>query len=331
MEAAASGESQIRRWVLENDLVEAIIALPTELFYNTEIATYIWVVSKNKSPERKGKIQLIDASSIYHKLRKALGKKKNEITPGDRSAITKLYADFKECEDSRIFKNEDFIYKEYAIMQPLQRSYAITEERIQYMLQSGSLSSLYDEGKANELQDAEELTGKEKKKLDDYLKNQPIYEAIIETLKSAISEKKYLSEKEFIPVLTQLLLGVVSDKKLITKIANGLSEMDKTAEIQKDRKGNVLYDKDTKDTEIIPVEEDIDDYMEREVLPYVPDAKAFWEENLGAKKPVIKTGAEIPFTRTFYKYQAPKASDELKNRFVELEAIVSRSITNLFG
>ena len=327
---AASGESQIRRWVLENDLVEAIIALPTELFYNTEIATYIWVVSKNKSPERKGKIQLIDASSIYHKLRKALGKKKNEITP-DRSAITKLYADFKECEDSRIFKNEDFIYKEYAIMQPLQRSYAITEERIQYMLQSGSLSSLYDEGKANELQDAEELTGKEKKKLDDYLKNQPIYEAIIETLKSAISEKKYLSEKEFIPVLTQLLLGVVSDKKLITKIANGLSEMDKTAEIQKDRKGNVLYDKDTKDTEIIPVEEDIDDYMEREVLPYVPDAKAFWEENLGAKKPVIKTGAEIPFTRTFYKYQAPKASDELKNRFVELEAIVSRSITNLFG
>ena len=328
---AASGESQIRRWVLENDLVEAIIALPTELFYNTEIATYIWVVSKNKSPERKGKIQLIDASSIYHKLRKALGKKKNEITPGDRSAITKLYADFKVCEDSRIFKNEDFIYKEYAIMQPLQRSYAITEERIQYMLQSGSLSSLYDEGKANELQDAEELTGKEKKKLDDYLKNQPIYEAIIETLKSAISEKKYLSEKEFIPVLTQLLLGVVSDKKLITKIANGLSEMDKTAEIQKDRKGNVLYDKDTKDTEIIPVEEDIDDYMEREVLPYVPDAKAFWEENLGAKKPVIKTGAEIPFTRTFYKYQAPKASDELKNRFVELEAIVSRSITNLFG
>lgn len=327
----ASGESQIRRWILENDLVEAIIALPTELFYNTEIATYIWVMSKNKRPERKGKIQLIDASGIYHKLRKALGKKKNEIIPDDRSAITKLYADFKECEDSRIFKNEDFIYKEYAIMQPLQRSYAITEERIQYMLQSGSLSSLYDEGKANELQDAEELTGKEKKKLDDYLKNQPIYESIIEILKSAMSEEKYLSEKEFIPVLTKLLSGVVSDKKLIAKIANGLSEMDKSAEIQKDRKGNILYDKDTKDTEIIPFEEDIDDYMAREVLPYVPDAKAFWEENLGAKKPVIKTGAEIPFTRTFYKYQAPKASEELEDRFVELESIVSQSITKLFG
>ena len=123
--------------------------------------------------------------------------------------------------------------------------------------------------------------------------------------------------------MTKLLSGIVSDKKLITKIANGLSEMDKSAEIQKDRKGNILYDKDTKDTEIIPFEEDIDDYMEREVLPYVPDAKV--------KKPVIKTGAEIPFTRTFYKYQAPKSSEELEDRFVELESIVSQSITKLFG
>ena len=109
------------RWALEKDLIEAIIALPIELFYNTEIATYIWVLSKNKRPERKGKIQLIDASNIYHKLRKALGKKKNEISPDDRTVITKLYADFVDNEDSRIFKNEDFIYKEYVVMQPLQR------------------------------------------------------------------------------------------------------------------------------------------------------------------------------------------------------------------
>lgn len=102
----ASGESQIRRWALEKDLIEAIIALPIELFYNTEIATYIWVLSKNKRPERKGKIQLIDASNIYHKLRKALGKKKNEISPDDRTVITKLYADFVDNEDSRIFKKK---------------------------------------------------------------------------------------------------------------------------------------------------------------------------------------------------------------------------------
>ena len=94
----ASGESQIRRWMMESDLIEAIIALPTDLFYNTGIATYIWVLSKNKRPERKGKIQLIDASTFFKKLRKALGDKKNEISPEDRSAVTKLYADFAENE-----------------------------------------------------------------------------------------------------------------------------------------------------------------------------------------------------------------------------------------
>ena len=327
----ASGESQIRRWVLENDLVEAIIALPTELFYNTEIATYIWVLSKNKRAERKGKIQLIDASNIYHKLRKALGKKKNEISPDDRSKITKLYFDFVESEESRIFKNEDFIYKEYAIMQPLQRSYAITEERVQYMLQSGALSTLYDEAKVNELENAEELTGKEQKKLDSYIEKKPVYDAIIVALENSLSDKKYMSEKEFLPVLTEVLKDATADKKVILKIANGLSEMDKSAEIQKDKKGNIIYDKDSKDTELVAFEEDIQDYMDREVLPYVPDAKAFFEENLGAKKPVIKTGAEIPFTRTFYKYQAPQASAELAAKFVELETMVSESIEKLFG
>lgn len=327
----ASGESQIRRWILENDLVEAIIALPTESFYNTEIATYIWVLSKNKRQERKGKIQLIDASNIYHKLRKALGKKKNEISPDDRTRITKLYSDFVENEESRIFKNEDFIYKEYAIMQPLQRSYAITEERVQYMLQSGVLSLLYDEAKVAELENAEELSGKEQKKLDGYLENKSVYDAIIEALEGAFSDKKYLSEKEFIPVLTTVLLNATADKKLIAKIASGLSEMDKSAEVQRDKKGNIIYDKESKDTELVKYEENIQDYMEREVLPYVPDAKAFFEENLGAKKPVVKIGAEIPFTRTFYKYQAPQASVELEKRFVELESMISESVKKLFG
>lgn len=327
----ASGESQIRRWVLENDLVEAIIALPTELFYNTEIATYIWVLSKNKSPARKGKIQLIDASNIYHKLRKALGKKKNEISPDDRSKITKLYSDFVENEESRIFKNEDFMYKEYSIMQPFQRSYAITEERVRYMLQSGALSNLYDEAKVKELEDAEELSSKEQKKLQSYIDNKPVYDIVVEALEAAISDRKYMSEKEFLPILTGVLQNATSDKKVIAKIAYGLSEMDKTAEIQKDKKGNIIYDKDSKDTEFVAYEEDIQDYMDREVLPYVPDAKAFFEENLGAKKAVIKTGAEIPFTRMFYKYQAPQSSVELAGKFVMLETMISESVKKLFG
>lgn len=326
----ASGESQIRRWMLENDLIEAIIALPVDLFYNTGIATYIWVLSKNKRPERKGKIQLIDASSFYHKLRKALGNKKNEISPEDRTAITKLYADFTENEYCKIYDNEEFIYREYTVMQPLQRSYAITEERIQAMLSKGSLSSFYDPIKVEELENMEEPTGKDIKKLEAYQDNQPVYEAILAALDAAVSDKVYYSYAAFLPVLKKVLSQATADKKLIEKIADGLSVMDKNAEIQKDKKSNIIYDKETKDTEIVKCDEDIDDYMAREVLPHIPDAKAFFEEDLSKKKPVIKTGAEIPFTRYFYKYQQPVASEELEAKFMELELSVSARVAALF-
>lgn len=126
----SSGESQIRRWLLENDYIEAIIAMPTDLFYNTGIATYVWILSKNKSQKRQGKIQLIDATEIYHQLRKSLGNKRREFTTEDRKKITELYANFEENELSQIHPNEEFIYREYTVMQPLQRSYAINEERI---------------------------------------------------------------------------------------------------------------------------------------------------------------------------------------------------------
>lgn len=326
----ASGESQIRRWMLENDLIEAIIALPTDLFYNTGIATYIWVLSKNKRPERKGKIQLIDASGFFKKLRKALGDKKNEISPEDRTAITKLYADFAENEYCKIYPNEEFIYREYTVMQPLQRSYAITAERIAAMLSKGTLSSLYDQAKVDELENMAEPTGKDIKKLEAYQDNQPVYEAIIAALNSAVSDDVYYSPEAFMPVLTKALANATADKKLLEKIADGLSVMDKNAEIQRDRKGNILYDKETKDTEIVKFEESIDEYMAREVLPHIPDAVAFFEENLGAKKPVVKTGAEIPFTRYFYKYQQPVASEELEAKFMELELSVSERVAKLF-
>ena len=327
----ASGESQIRRWMLESDLIEAIIALPTDLFYNTGIATYIWVLSKNKRPERKGKIQLIDASTFFKKLRKALGDKKNEISPEDRSAVTKLYADFAENEYCKIYPNEEFIYREYTVMQPLQRSYAITEERIETMLSKGSLSALYDQSKVDELENAEELTGKDQKKLEAYQENKPVYDAIVVTLKAAVSEQIYNCPAEFTPVLFKALSAVTADKKLLEKIADGLSVMDKKAEIQRDRKGSIIYDKETKDTEQVKWEENIEDYMAREVLPHIPDAAAFFEENLSAKKPVIKTGAEIPFTRYFYKYQQPTASEELEAKFSELERTVSKRVAKLFG
>ena len=122
-----------------------------------------------------------------------------------------------------------------------------------------------------------------------------------------------------------------TDKKLLDKIADGLSEMDKTAEIQRDKKGEIIYDKETKDTEIVKFEEDIETYMAREVYPHIPDAKAFFEEDLSKKKPVVKTGAEIPFTRYFYQYQQPTPSEELETRFMDLESSVSERIKKLFS
>ncbi len=328
--SAGSGESQIRRWLLDNDYIEAIIQLSNDMFYNTGISTYIWLLSKNKPEHRRGKVQLIDASTYSHKLRKALGEKKNEITPEDRAAITKLYSDFQQNEVCKIFGNDDFKYREYTVMQPLQRSYAISEERIKAMLEKGGLSSLYDEGKVYELENAEELTGKEQDKLEAYKKAQPTYVAVIEKLRQSCNDVVYKNPESFMPVLKTVLEAFAFDKKTLDKIADGLSVMDKTADIQKDKKGNILYDKETKDTEIVPYLEDIDDYMEREVLPHIPDAKAFFEEDLGKKKPVIKTGAEIPFTRFFYKYQEPVKSDILAAQIQEQEGKLADILSNLF-
>ena len=327
----ASGESQIRRWFLEKDYIEAIIALPTDLFYNTGIATYIWILSMNKRKERKGKIQLIDATSICHKLRKPLGNKKNEISPEERAKIVELYTRFEENELCKIYPNTEFIYREYTVMQPLQRSYAINDERIEQLLLSGTLNTLYDAAKIAEIEEKEEPTDKELKKAEELKANEPRYNQILDALRAAKCGLVYNSLSEFKPVLEYALEGVLDSKdKLFDKIAEGLSMMDKSAEIHRDKKGNIIYDPDTKDTEIVRFDEDIDTYMQREVLPHIPDAKAFFEEDLSKKKPVIKTGAEIPFTRYFYKYQKPTDSAELKAQFEALEESIAKHMANIF-
>lgn len=331
----SSGESQIRRWLLENDLIEAIIAMPTDLFYNTGIATYVWILSKNKRQERIGKIQLIDATEIYHTLRKSLGNKRKEFTAEDRKTITKLYSDFVETDKSKIYDNEEFIYREYTVMQPLQRSYAINKERIENLETSGKLNSFYDKTKHDEIlekqETSEKLTKTETNKLKKYTENEKTYNKIFEILKENITDKKYMSVDEFEPVVNDLLSELSLNKTVFNNIIDGLSEMDKEADIQTDKKGNVIYDKNTKDTEIVNVRENIDDYMKREVLPHIPDAKSFFEEDVTLKNPKIKTGAEIPFTRYFYKYQAPRPSEELAQEFLELENMVNQKVKELFG
>lgn len=333
--SVSSGESQIRRWLLEEDLIEAIIAMPTDMFYNTGIATYVWVLSKNKRAERQGKVQLIDATEIYHTLRKSLGNKRKEFTKEDREHITELYTNFEETELSQIHPNEEFIYREYTVYQPLQRSYEISLDRIEALESSRALASFFDPGKYLELSEKEKLGEKlkkiEKTQLNKFEENKMTYEQVITALKAKAGAEKYLSKEAFEPVLKNAIKDVSFNAQTFTKVLDGLSIMDKDAEVQKDKKGEIIYDKETKDTELVGMDEDIDTYMAREVLPHVPDAKAFFEEDLKAKTPKIKTGAEIAFTRYFYKYEAPRASEELAKEFLELENRLNHKLREVFG
>lgn len=324
----ASGESQIRRWLLENDYLDAIIAMPTDLFYNTPIATYIWILSKNKVNKRKNKIQFIDATNIFEKLRKPLGKKRNEFSKENRAQIVKLYTDFQENKLSQIHDNSEFIYREYTVMQPLQRCYAITEQRIQNMVPN--LRNFFDPVKYTELKDnARNLSARDTKKLIKFKNNKPIYDQLISILKNNVSDKVYKSPETFIPVIKDLMSDIV-DNRLLKKIVEGLSQMDKSAEVQTDKKGNIIYDRDTADSEIVNINTSIDKHMEKYVLPFIPDAKAFFEEDLGKKRPVIKTGAEIPFTRYFYEYQKLEKSNVLGDKIRNLENKINAGMQELF-
>lgn len=215
---AGSGPSNIRKYILENDLLEAIIALPNDIFYNTGIATYIWVLSNKKAgTKREGRVQLINANGLFEKCRKALGNKRNDIPESAIAEITQLYGDFRESDISTIFDNEDFGYTKITVERPL-------------CDESGE------------------------------------------------------------PIL---------------------------------KKGKKQSDSSLRDTESVPLKEDIDEYFSREVLPFAPDA---W---IDAKKSTV--GYEIPFTRYFYKYEAPKPSAEIMAEILELEKELDGSLAEVFG
>ncbi len=330
----SSGESQIRKWMIENDLIEAIIALPTDLFYNTNIGIYIFILSKPdvKLSKRKGKIQLINAvdDDFWTPLRTSLGKKRKEISPKQIEKIVDIYTSFKESKNCKIFDKEEFLYKEYAVYQPMQRSYAINDERIDNLKNNGSLDNFYSKDKVDELELMDPIPSKEKKELDKYIENKPIYDLIFNILENNKLEKLYLNKNDFEEYIKELFKEKDIPKNIMDKVIDGLSLMDKNAEIQKDKKGNVIVDNTTKDTEIVKYTKDIKEYMKEEVLPHVPDALEFFEEDLNAKKPVIKTGAEFPFTRYFYEYKEPENSEVLEKQFIEIESSLNKRIEDLF-
>ena len=322
----SSGESQVRRWLLENDYIEAIVGMPGDLFYNTGIGIYIWVLSKNKAPRRRGYVQLIDATDRWEKMRKSLGNKRKQISPEQIDEIVKTYTDFEENEYSKILPKEEFLYKEYIVKQPLQRSYQITSERIDALAETKFKDDFHNPAKMEELLliDEADRTDKESKQLKTLQAAEPVFEQLLETLRANIMGEETLDYDGFEQNVKRMLAELpdykeketpAQRKSVIEKVIDAMSQMYKRAPLRHKRDGSVMYDDATKDTEIVKLLEDVEDYCEREVYPYVPDAKWFDEED----DKHVKTGAEIPFTRYFYKYEEPESSDVLLEEFNALE------------
>ena len=290
----SSGESQIRRYILENDLLEAIVALPGQFFYNTDIGIYIWIYNKNKSPERQNKVQFIDATDEFVPLRKSLGKKRRELSQDNIRQILQWYDDFKENDHVKIFDKNEFLYREYTVMQPLQRRGWITEETIEKAKSVSFLARLFDEYQYQELLEMEPRSAKEEKKLQDFEVGKAKQEAILDALRKGITDDSSPNFESFVQVIKDLLGDIKVTPTNIKALAQAMSEMDKTAEIIRTKKN-------------------VEDYFAREVYPHVPDAHYWFDEEKGY-------GAEIPFTRYFYQYQAPESAEKLLAEFYDLEA-----------
>ncbi len=333
-----SGESQIRRYMLENDLIEAIIALPTDLFYNTSIGIYAFILSKNKRPERRGKVQLINAVDMWKPLRKSLGKKRKEISKEDITRITEIYSYFEEGPNCKIFDNEEFMYKEYAVYQPLQRRGSISAANITALKSSAFFTAnahIFNEVEYELLLETDPREGDEEKKFQKFSKGKVFTETVIATLEEHSDIAEYDDFAEFLKKLKEIIGGIegMTDSRL-NNIAMELSVMDKSAVIQKDRKGNIITDPTTKDTEVIGLKIDLEDYFNREVYPHVPDAIYYYEYDPDKKATSSnkeKLGAEFPFTRYFYEYKAPEKADDLLAQFTELENGLMEKIRALTG
>ncbi len=331
-------------------MVEAIVGLPSQLFYNTDISIYAFILSKNKRKERKNKVQLIDATDMWTPLKRSLGKKRREIGIDQIRLITEMYADFEPqvktqwCEkrkhdskiESKIFDRDEFLYKEWAVYQPLQRRGVINAESIEALRTSAYFtanSSIFNESSFEELEQTTPRDGKDEKAYQKYLRGRKFTAAVIEALTQHQSETVYTDYAKFENALKLALADVEGcSASRINGIAMEMSEIDKTAKIQKDRKGNPIADPTTKDTEIIRLNQDAYAYMKVEVYPHVPDAIYRYEydpKKADSATNKERLGAEFPFTRYFYEYHEPEKADDLFARFMELEKSLSAKIADL--
>lgn len=343
---AGSGESNIRRYVIENDLLEAVIALPDQLFYNTGIYTYLWILSNHKSEKRKGKIQLIDATSHYQKMAKSLGNKRHELSKEHIADITNLYANFehngtsqmisdkhgnaKVC--SKIFDNREFGYLKITIERPLRLNFLANDERIARLWEQTAFVNL---AKSKKIKDETKIKAEQ-------AEGETLQQTIIEALQK-LDTTLYKDRNEFLKVINPLCKELGLSAPIKKAILEALSERDETAKICTDSKGNPEPDSDLRDSELVSLpsialplvldydntthldtltaqlKTHIDDYMAKEVLPHIADA---WVD-----MSKTKVGYEIPINRHFYVYEPPRDLNEIKAEINTLE----QEILNMLG
>ncbi|WP_420857872.1 type I restriction-modification system subunit M [Marivivens marinus] len=302
---AGSGESEIRRWMLENDWVEAIIALPTDLFYNTGIQTYVWLLTNRKDTARRGKVQLIDASGerFWKSMRKSLGSKRREIPPEACDEIARIYHDMLSGDGdwgdvSKIFATTDFGYREIRVERPLKLAFAVTPEALETLREAKPFQKLDED-------DQSRVIGA----LQDHLP----------------ADERWTCRDDFDKALSAALrskgakIGVPVRKAILS----ALSERDEAAQVCIDKNGNPEPDTDLRDHELVPLNEDWREYVKREVLPFVPDAwvdESYTDAQDGG---VGRVGYEINFNRYFYNYVPPRPLEEIDAELKALEAEIA--------
>ena len=297
---AGSGESEIRKWIIENDMLEAMVALPDQLFYNTGISTYIWIVTNRKPKDRKNKIQFVNAASFFKEMARSLGNKRKEIGEEDIAKITRLYGDFKDGEYCKIFPNEYFGYTKVTVERPLRLNFQASKERIARIGQENAFVNL----------------GKSKKKgkagLEEIAEGEKLQKQILAML-SAMDSTLYKNRDKFIKALEKVVAktGLGIKAPLMNAILSALSERDETADICLDKDGKPEPDTDLRDYENVPLMDSVDEYFKREVLPHVPDA---WMD-----RSKDKVGYEINFTKEFYKYKPLRPLEEIHKDILSLE------------
>ena len=332
---AGSGESNIRQWIIENDWLEAIVALPDQLFYNTGISTYIWVLTNRKEQHRKGKVQLIDGRQFFVKMRKSLGNKRNELSSGQIDDLTRIHGKFQDGETrdqtdedpvtheprtrprvvSKVFANEDFGYRKVTVERPLRLNFAVTPERIARIEAERAFQNLAKSKKRpGPAHDTEVAEGQAR---------QEAIRGLLGSLAEAMGGDVVRDRETFVETLAaaakdaDLRLSAPERKVILT----ALGERDPEAAICRDRKGNPEPDIELRDTETVPLREDVGEYIAREVLPHVPDA---WVD-----ESKTKIGYEIPLNRHFYVYEPPRPLEEIESDLQALEQEIAGLLSDV--